>query len=285
MTTRGARLHNPSDNYNLRIGKIYSFDRSRIHAAIDGLLASLPPRDARLARLERLYHDLESLQRLLPHVESEREWILSHVDQTQTERHGFKNMSTDKKTSTPDIRASIPGYKAYDAPQKVQLDREIFQVDKHGKQTLRGFMLGVARMSPSKANEVQGREQKDWAAVVLQLTSPVLDPSTKKPFPNMGTGFEIFVGGVKLQELYQRATNPRLSFEVELTPTEKKAMGGGKSTWLFDANVVGEAPRAHFGPPILPIKVSGMGDLDAVANGHAQLPPGKADSDLDEIMG
>lgn len=190
------------------------------------------------------------------------------------------------KNTTPDIRASIPGYKPYDAPQKVQLDREIFQVDKHGKQTLRGFMLGVARMSPSKANEQEGREQKDWAAVVIHLTTPVVDPSTKRAFPNMAAGDEIFIGGVKLQELYQRATNPRASFEVELTPTEKKAMGGGRSTWLFDARIVGEAPRAHFGPPILPIKVSGMGDLDAGAtNGHLALPPGKADADLDEIMG
>jgi hypothetical protein len=39
--------------------KIHSFDRARIHAAIDAIVFSLPPRDPRAAALESLYHDLE----------------------------------------------------------------------------------------------------------------------------------------------------------------------------------------------------------------------------------
>jgi len=181
------------------------------------------------------------------------------------------------KTTPDTATASASRFK-----HKVQLHRQIFSVDTHGKQTVQGFMLGFQRMSATRENVAEGNAQ-DWAALVLLLTAPVIDASTKKPFDHMNVGDEIYIGGVALKELYQRATSQRDIYEVQITPTTK-SLNKGRS-WDFTVLTADASDRAPFGPPIYPVRMAGekaspqlgMGEF---ANGHSS-----AEETIDAILG
>jgi hypothetical protein len=177
--------------------------------------------------------------------------------------------ATTKNANTSPVSA-IPGFKAYDQPIEVQLDREVYAVDEHGKQDIHGFMLGVKRMSP-KANV---RNPKEWLAVAIRLTQPI----KKDGKVAIEVGKDVYVGGVKLEELYTMATDPKKAYQVILRPTSKIELSEGRSTWGFEAKLVGEAPREFFGPPIQPVSLKGAGST-------ALLGSGDAERDLDAIVG
>jgi hypothetical protein len=51
-----------------------------VEASIDGIIAKLPTRDARLACLERLYRDLEHAKASLPHMLAEHVFIMENAE-------------------------------------------------------------------------------------------------------------------------------------------------------------------------------------------------------------
>lgn len=120
----------------------------------------------------------------------------------------------------------------------IQDHRPMYKVEDCNSAPVRGFLLGVQKMSPAK-----GTNNREWEALVVKLTEdcPAVSPDGEVQL--YGPGTEILVGGVDNASLYRTASNETSAFEVILVPREKALkLDGGRRMYIFDKAI---HPKAH----------------------------------------
>lgn len=112
---------------------------------------------------------------------------------------------------------------------ELAVDRPMYKPDTCRKTPLRGRLINLVSMPET--------DNGPWNAYVIKTTKPCLavdgfdDSDAAKEYP---AGTEVLLTEtVKLKGELSKLLNPDFLIEVEITPTEKVKIGGGRTMWRY----------------------------------------------------
>jgi len=138
--------------------------------------------------------------------------------------------------------------------KEVGLDRFMFNPNKGCTGSLTGYILNVIDMPPiarGKGPDGQPVFQK-WFSFLVETTEPCQAIDREKNIVTVPAGQHVLVPSTfKLYDTFAKAAqDPKVCWEVQITPTKKVDIGKGQTMWLYKLGVdmASTKPRQAFGP-------------------------------------